>query len=332
MDRRILFALSLIAVSTEIVIGLSIDKFWSVKLQGTEGIKFSADGYLGVAGTDGCAYVFDIQGNLRQKVCRTEGMSDVSSFKNIFAFSCYDGYVYVIDPEKGLVGAHFVGFGSSDAITLLSDGYIACKWDCVYYKLGEIRWKLPLHWVENGPAVYMKTVYIPERDLKELLIVSLGNGEIRYRIRFRSPVWHATVCSGNLAVATSNSVYIFEIFDLTKPREILAINASKPFRVSFSPDCNYIAIADASRYLKVYDLKGNLTLSIELSNNATSVDWWSRYIAVALADGTVEVYVIHVPLFKSLSEYFLPILVLPLLLAISGIILYKRKKDSYLKF
>ncbi len=313
------------------VVALSLTEFWTFKLKGSEGVAFSSGGYLGVAGIDGCAYVFDFNGNLKQRLCVREGFSDVSSFGNEFAFSNYDGYVYVIDPTKGLVAKYLVGLKENDAVTLLSDGFIACKWDCTYYKVSEVRWRIDLHWIDNGPKIYLKKVYIPEKDLDEVLIASLDTGEVLKRVRFDSPVWSVELCGSELAVVTSEKVYLFELKSPTDLEEKSSVPASSPFRVAFSPDCSYLAVADKSGYLRIYSLNDGLELvaAKRLPGAGQSVAWWNSYLAVTTTNGTLIVYEVHGNFYSitSFVESYWGYFLLPVVIALI-LSTYSRRRSN----
>jgi len=159
-------ALALLLLSVYLLNAMSLFQLWHYKAGGLiEGLAFSDNGHLGAASNDDCAYVFDPNGNLLNKVCGNDGMSDASYCCGRFGFVNLDNYTYITDQNGNLIKKMYVGYDYDNAITMTEDGFVACHYRCALFDLnGNKLWDLDVGWVGNGPSHYNGYWYVADID------------------------------------------------------------------------------------------------------------------------------------------------------------------------
>ena len=200
---------------------LSLTELWRYEVgDGVEGLAFSDDGKLGIASHDNCAYILDQNGNLLNMICGNGDMSDASYSNGTFSFVNGDDYAYLFNGTTFWKKV-YVGDGYDSAITVLPDGFIACAGKCVYLDFNRsMGWDVYVGWVENGPAVYERYIYVADHYWNKLLILSLSNGSIVNEISYWEHAWDAAVCGNYLAVGTSSYLYLYDVSNPVNPREL----------------------------------------------------------------------------------------------------------------
>ena len=290
-------ALAIVLLTLTLLKALSLTQLWSYNAGGTiEGLAFSDNGNLGASSWDNCAYIFDPNGKLLNKVCGIGDMDDASYSNGRFGFINHDDYAYITDERGNLIKKIHVGDAYDSAITMTSNGFVACWSRCALFDFnGNELWDVDVGRVENGPSYYKGYWYVADIDWKKLLIIK--DGSIVKEINYGENALDTAVCGKYLAVSTATHLYLYDLSDPTNPREIWkrgglsGCGGNGCLRVTFSPDCKYIAVADTNNYkLKIYDINGNLVLEKEYDNEVWSVAWWMDRIAVGLNDGGIYVY------------------------------------------
>jgi len=256
-----------------------------------EGLAFSDNGHLGAASWDNCAYVFDKDGNLLNKVCGNGWMTDASYCCGRFGFVNRDEHVYITDQNGNLIKKVHVGIDYDYAITMTEDGFVACYNKCALFDYnGNKRWDLLVGYVANGPSYYKGCWYAAEFGRGKLFVVKDGR-EVK-EIRYGEYAWDTAVCDKYLAVGTSFHLYLYDLSDPANPRELWNIKwVLGTHQAAFSQDCKYIAVVEEYNCkLKVFNLKGNLVLKKDFGSSVYSVAWWRDRIAVGLWSGDIYVY------------------------------------------
>ena len=279
---------------------LNLTQLWSYKAgSGIEGLAFSDNGNLGAASWDNCAYIFDPNGNLLNKVCGNNGMTDASYSDGRFGFINEGGYAYITDENGNLIKKIHVGDDYDQAITMTPNGFVACYHRCAFFNFnGKKLWDVSVGGVNNGPSYYRGYWYIAPSFLGMTLILEDGKiikGILMKGIGRISRVeyaWDTAVCGKYLAVSASSHLYLYNITDPENPREIWNRGwFSGAWQVAFSPDCRYLAVAEwDGKKFKIYDINGDLVLEKGYGTYVTSVAWWKDRIAVGLYDGRIYVY------------------------------------------
>jgi len=281
---------------------MKLVQLWHYKTGGPiEGLAFSDKGNLGVASWDGCAYVFDQNGNLLSKVCGKYSMHDASYCCGRFGFVGVDDYAYITDQNGDLVKKIHVRDDYDMAITMTKDGFVACKYRCALFDLnGNKFWDLEVGRVYNGPSRYQGYWYVADWVWGELLIVK--DGSVVKEMSYGESAWDTTVCDKLLAVSTDSHLYLYDLSNPENPREIWRIGGfEKAYQVAFGPDCKYVAVADTWNHkLKIFSIGGDLVLEKEYNqygddnDDVVSVAWWRDRVAVGLYGGDVHVYKINI--------------------------------------
>ena len=250
------------------------------------GLDFSDSGKLGIAASDGHAYILDAHGIPVFKGHAYLPMEDVSHCCGKFGFINQDGKVFMIDEDGYLLNKISVGVDYTKGITMTPDGFAVCGSGCAFFdhdgdKRWEIHTNLPL--VQRGPSYYQDYWYIAEW----IELVILKDGKI-VNVMENSGCSNAyidtAVCGKHLAVLTYRHLYLYDLSDPANPREIWKTGDFDYARqVAFSPDCKYIAVADKNNMkLKVYDINGNSVLEKGYGSRVWSVAWWRDLIAVGV--------------------------------------------------
>ena len=270
----------------------SLTELWSYETgDKVNALAFSDDGKLGVASQDGCAYLLSQDGGLLNKACGDSDMLDASYSNGVFGFVNYDGYAYLFRGLAYWRKVH-VGDDHNSAITVLPDGFIACKWGCAYFDFsGHKEWDVDVGYVVNGPAVRKGLIYIAD-SWGKLHIISKIDGSEANEISYGEPPYDIAVCGNYLAVGAGRHLYLYNVRDPVYPRELWRVRGfDYAWNVAFSPDCEYIAVSDAyHRKLKIVDLEGNLVLERKYGTQVWGVAWWGDRIAVGLMNGKVRIY------------------------------------------
>ena len=268
----------------------SLLQLWSHKTEDKNiSLVFDENGNLGVASFDGCAYIFDPNGNLLNKVCGNGAMHGVSYSNKKFGFVNQDNNVYITDNER-LIKKVYVGNDYDSTITMIPNGFVVC-WDrCAFFSFdGNKLWDVDVGYVANGPSYYKGYWYVADISWKRLLIIK--DGEVVNSIAYDGSVRDTTVCDKYLAVSTWAHLHLYNLSDPDKPIEIWKGGLFwDAYQITFDPHCNYIAVADAGNgKLKIYDINGNLILKKGFDSPVFSVAWWKDKIAVGLNDGRIYV-------------------------------------------
>jgi len=272
----------------------SLKELWSYKTgDAVIGLAFSTNGNLGAASVDNCYYVFDPSGSLLNKVCGGGGMSDASSFLDMFGFINADNYAYIANEDGTLWKKIHVDWNYDSAITMLPDGFVACFYNCAYFGFnGNKKWDVDVGVVENGPSVYKGYVYVADADWKKLLVLRLSDGSEVKEISYDEDAEDTAVCGNYLAAVTYTHVHLYNLSDPVNPKEVWNVGGIGSCRqVTFSPGCKYIAIAEwGGQKLRIYDIQGNEVLEKSYGNEVTAVAWFEDRIAVGLRNGEIHVY------------------------------------------
>ena len=258
-------------------------------------LAFSDTGNIAVVPFERCAYVFNSNGNLLNKVCGSSWMYDASYCCGRFGFINNDEHAYITDERGNLIKKIEVGDDYRTAITMTSKGLVACWKRCALFNFNGIKkWDVNVGWVSNGPAYYKGYWYVADWRWDKLLIIK--DRKIINSISYREGAYDTAVCGKYLAVVTNTHLYLYNLNDLANPSEIWSIGGiDGGWQVASSPDCRYIAVAGSDEHkLKVYNINGNLVLEKyyrdQREDKVTSVAWWKDRIAVGLRDGRVYVY------------------------------------------
>ncbi|ALU11953.1 hypothetical protein EYM_06575 [Ignicoccus islandicus DSM 13165] len=276
---------------------MSLSELWSYNSAGTAtSLTFSENGNLGVSSLDSCAYVFDQNGNLLNKTCGCWNcyMGDVSYCCGKFGFINEDNKAYIFYENGTLwkkvdVGSHYY----HSAITIHSNGFIACRSYCAYlYFNGTRKWNVYVGYVENGPSIHANYVYAADINGKSLCVLRLSNGAKVKEISYNEFVYDTATCSNYLAVSTLHHLYLYDLSDPVNPIELWSSEGlNYAIHITFSPDCRYIAVADYNnKKLKIFDIRGELVLEKGYPNEVYSVAWWNDRIAVGLNSNEFRVY------------------------------------------
>ena len=258
-------------------------------------LAFSDTGNLGVATDKICAYVFDPNGTLLNKVCSTLYMRDVSYCCGKFGFINYDEHAYIMDENGNLIKKIKVGYDYDEVIVMRPNGFLACDHRCAFFDFnGKKKWDVNIESAVKGPSYYKGYWYVADRVWNRLFIIK--DGTIVNRISYRGSAEGTAVCGNYLAVVTWYNLYLYDLNDPANPKEIWKVGGiDEGWQVAFSPDCRYIAVADRYGHkLKIYNINGNLVLEKGYGDQdadwVTAVAWWNDRIAVGLFDGRVYVY------------------------------------------
>ena len=271
---------------------ICLSRIWSYETGDMiHGLAFSSNGNLGAASHDGCAYIFDPNGNLLNRVCGNDWMVGASYSNGRFGFINNDGYAYITDENGNLIKKIHIGYDYNQAITMTPNGFVACGDRCAFFDFnGDKLWDMDVKAVLNGPSYYQGYWYVANFDSNKLLIIK--DGSIVKEISYDELAFDTAICDKYLAVSTYSYLYLYDLSNPKNPREIWNRGGSNwTYQVAFSPDCKYIAVADTSNHkLKIYDINGNLILEKKYDAEVWSVAWWRDRIAVGLDDGTMYVY------------------------------------------
>ena len=259
-------------------------------------ISFSDKGNLAIVSDDSCAYIVSKDGMSISSVCGIGSMYYVSSASGMFAFTNGDYHVYITDEYGNLIKKIYVDWGYSDAVALLPDGFMACgPRGCVYFDLdGHKHWHVKAGCIIfNAPSYHQGYWYLASTSFMGYVSI-IREGKYIRNLVFKETAFDTAVCNNYLAVSTKRYLYLYDISDPENPREIWNVGGfDRAFKIAFSPDCDYIAVADKNnRKLKIYDINGNLAFEKHYGDEVVAVDWWKDRIATGLEDGTVEVFTV----------------------------------------
>ena len=266
-----------------------LEPLWSFRSEGyVYGLAFSDSGRLGVASSDGHAYIIQPNGELIfqghsylpmyavSHCCGKFGFLD----SGVTVFVIYDdGYVDgKINIDKLYKPYYYSG------VTLSQDGVMVCAHGCGFFdfrgrKIWEIRHSLPL--VEHGPSYYQGYWYIAAWFSLDIVKDGHEVNSIDHKDFTRIYI-DTAICDKYLAVTTEKHLILYDISDPENPREIWNVDGFDYARdVAFRPDCRYIAVADMdNRKLKIYDINGNFVEDWSFDDKVCSVAWWNDIIAV----------------------------------------------------
>jgi len=243
-------------------------------------LAFSDSRNLGVV-LNKCAYVFNQNGNLLNKVCGNNIMKDVSYCCGKFGFVNWDDYAYITDENGKLIKKVHVGKDYDNAITMIKDGFVACEWGCAFFDFnGNKKWDLGVGGVSSGPSYYKGYWYVADWYWKELLIVKDGN--VINKINNDKSAESTAVCGKHLAVSTETHLYLYDISNPTNPKELWNVGGfNGAYQVTFSSNCKYIAVADKyNKKLKFFNIEGDLIFEKKYGSKVLSVAWKDDRIAV----------------------------------------------------
>jgi len=274
---------------------MKLSKLWHAKTDDDVlDLAFSINGNLGVA-SGKCAYIFDPNGNLLNKVCSDNFMMSVSFCCERFGFIDNDSHVYITDQNGNLIKKLYVGNDYDSAITMVKSGFVACGAKCAFFGFGgKKKWELNVGGVENGPSYHDDYWYIADWDYGKLFIAE--NGKMTHELYYGEPVWDTAVCGDYLAISTCTRLFLYNISNPARPKEIWRVRGIDWARqVTFSPSCKFVAFADTyHRKLKIYDLKRKLVFEKEFDDKVLSIAWKKDKIAVGLGNGHVHIYNVEV--------------------------------------
>ena len=275
-----------------------------------ESVAFSNNEEVGVAFTDKCgAYVLSRDGKLLFKVCGDRGMISVSFSGGIFGFVNLDGYVYLADAKGTNIKKIYVGDEYARSITMTNNGFVVCDSRCAFFDLnGNKKWDIVVDSVRHKVSYYNGYWYIPDRGADRLLVMK--NRKIVNSIAI-SVASDTSICGKYLAVIGASKLYIYELTDPEKPKEVLRTgNFLGGESVVFSTDCKYVAtVAWIDKKLRIFDMTGNLVLEKEYNDYTWAVDWFNDKMAVGLNNGMIYIYRVeaHTPkelLYVNLNEEY----------------------------
>ena len=259
-------------------------------------LTFSDNGHLGATSWDHCAYVFNQNGKLLNKVCGNGVMNGASYCCGRFGFINDDGYVYITDKDGNLIKRVDVEEDYSNVITMTEDGFVACWKRCAFFNFnGNKLWDLMVGDIENGPSYHNGYWYVADTWGK-LLIVKDGN--VISEISYGDLTEDTAVCGNYLVVSTDSHLYLYNIDNPADPKEIWKVEEfNLANQVVFSPDCKHIAVTEIKNHkLKILDIEGNLVLEKEYNqyedwrDQVWAVAWWRDRLAVGLGDEDIYVY------------------------------------------
>ena len=275
---------------------LCLSELWTRKIGGSiEALTYDDNGNLGVASNDGCAYIFDSDGNLLNKICGDGWMNNASYSNGRFGFINWDGYAYITDENGNLMFKVYVGDDYTYAITMTSNGFVACGYRCAFFDFdGDKLWDVDVGEVDNGPVRHKGYWYMADGYWGKLLIVK--GGKIIKEINYGEDAYATAVCDKYLAVSTYSHLYLYDLNNPANPKEIWKVGGFKlAYRVVFDPNCKCMVVADTGNHkLKVYS-----AFRIPVykkyygsSNNdeVWSLAYWRDRMAVGLYDGRICVY------------------------------------------
>jgi WD40 repeat protein len=270
---------------------LSLTELWRYNTpSAVNALAVDDNGNVGIASD--CAYLLDQNGNLINKTCGGEVMSDVSFLNGLFAFACGDGSTYLFN---GTIFWKKLNAGGW-TLDLQPNGFLACsRLECAYLDFnGNYWWDRNLGWIAKGPSVHDGYVYVGDYDAGNLYILRLTDGYKTGQVSYGMSVWNSEVCGDYLAVGTEFRLYLYIISDPSEPREIWSVGGlRRVLSVAFSSDCKYVAALDTyNKRLKIYHVNG--TLVLDVGSEAATLDWNGNRVAVGLYNGTVIVYGIGV--------------------------------------
>ena len=81
-------------------------------------------------------------------------------------------------------------------------------------------------------------------------------------IKYREAVWSADLCGNRLAVGTASSLYLYELDSSNKINLVWKVmNLELPWKVTFSPDCEFIAVSELlGKRVRIYIVKNKMLL------------------------------------------------------------------------
>jgi len=254
-------------------------------------LVFSDNLNLGVA-SGKCAYVFDRNGNLLNKVCGDKDMISVSYCCGKFGFINWDLYAYIINENGKLTEKIRVGYDYDDAITMIKDGFVACGTSCAFFDFnGNMKWGVTTGVVSNNPSYYKDYWYVAVNNWHELLIVK--DGEKINVIKYDEIVFDTAVCGKYLAVSTDSYLYLYDLNDPVNPSQLWSVGGFNGARqVAFSPGCEYIVVIDGNNQKsKIFNIEGDLIFEKEYWDDVVSAAWKDDRIAVGVGTDLIIYFI-----------------------------------------
>ena len=329
--QRVRFAILLVMILVTAghnAYSLRLVKLWSYT-NSTMGflfnrIVFSDSGkYLGVA-WGRCMVVFDVQsGKIILRKCLnpmdTYIVNDASAYGNLIGFVVYHpsynkGFVLLYDVLTNQTKTYYVGTYYDRALKLTKSGFVACNDFCALFKYnGKRVWVVQIgNALDNmfvdtqGLALYYPYLYVSRYNFPCLCIVNINSGKI---LKWFS--WidldvgdKLDVCGTYLAMSDSSRVTIYLILNPFNPSKIYEIHGLPRYSfyhvnsIAFSPDCNYIAVADESQFLQIYYINGTLAYvkyygeyTNGIPTRVDAVAWHDNLLAVGIgSNATLILY------------------------------------------
>lgn len=251
---------------------------------------------MAVVPRDKCAYVFDPEGNLLNKICEDSNMFNASYCCGKFGFTSYGKYAYITDENGNVIKRIRVGFDYNNAITMTPNGFLACFFRCALFDFdGNMKWEVDVGEVVNNPSYYKGYWYVADAGWKKLLIIK--DGKIVNSKSYRIGVSDTAICGKYLVAVSNHYLFLYDLSDPEDPKEVWSIDdLTGGQQVAFSPDCGYIAVADSNVHsLKIYSISRKSILEKYYGDRCcddetTAVAWRKDKLAVGLGDGRVYVY------------------------------------------
>ncbi|UXD22476.1 hypothetical protein IPA_05265 [Ignicoccus pacificus DSM 13166] len=264
----------------------------------SEGIAISDDGTVAVASDDNCIYFFDTTGNLLTQSCATTDMDDVSYYDGKFYAVNFDNEVYIFDTKGNPEGTFSISDDHDESIKAFDGGIVLGGSELALYDFnGNVKWTILVGEIDNSPSVYGDYIYAADINYDRLLVVYAPSGSVVSTINYTDSAHDTSICGHYLAVTTSSKLYLYDISSPASPKLLWSVGTFGggynvgELQVTFSPDCNYIAVADTRNYtLVIYDIQGYVENSLKFSQGVYGIDWKGSVLAISLENGTIIAY------------------------------------------
>jgi len=270
---------------------------WTAQLKSdADRIALSDDGHL--AAIDGKYIVFFDRTGRRINTVRGYLLEDNISYccgRYGTINSC--GEVFIYDTSGNLIKTLTTVYGFHGMMSLAPDGFLVCgTFSCRMFSYdGKMSWEVQEVYTPNEPAHCCGYWYIPNSRYKSTVMV-VRRGDVLNEITDPiSSIVDLAACGYYLAVATSVTLYLYDLSDPLEPELIWWRKFGTIRQVAFSPDCTYLAVADeAAGSIKVVGVSGHKQAELLLvrpkmwyDRTVVSVDWRGGIIAAGTEDGKI---------------------------------------------
>jgi len=258
-------------------------------------IAFTEDNKLVAIPHARCVFIFDEEGEVVAKPCIRSKIESgsycckrialLASFDRVFVLDIDGDLINVIDIEEGIIAYKGV-------LGLSEKGFLVCEHRCAFFDFdGSKHWDIDIEGIVLVPPVYYRDYwYVAGTDSEKLMVVK--NGEIVKEIRVDGTVFSMAICGHRLAVSASNKIYLYDLTNPEKPREIWRIDGLPTFRfLTFRPDCQYIIGITEGRRLSLIGANKELMILYKQPKDDIPISVaWKNLIVIGTYFGNVIAY------------------------------------------